>query len=192
MRGIEWETTSDTNGGLDITSLTAGDWLEYSINIPATDMYTISYRVTGSGDGQIAFLQNGDPIDTVNIPGTGGEQVWQTVKTALNLTEGNQTIRLLVLAGEWSMNWWSIEEYIPTLINKENINKEIVFPNPANETLLINTETGSQIKLFNALGVLIEDFTASNNHIQLDITDLPEGYYLIKVNNKVHKITIVR
>ena len=192
MQGIEWETTSDTSGGIDITSLTAGDWLEYSINIPATDPYAISYRIAGPGDGQIALLQNGESIDTVNIPGTGGEQVWQTVNTVLNLTEGIQTIRLLVLAGEWSINWWSVEEYIPTLINKENINKEIVFPNPVNETLHIKAEAGSQIKLYNTLGVLIKDFTIINNPAQVDVSDLPEGYYLIKVNNTVHKITIIR
>ena len=192
MKGTQWEITSDTSGGLDITSLTAGDWIEYSIHIPATDLYTVSYRIAGISDGQIALLQNSESIDTVNIPGTGGEQVWKTVNTILNLTAGIQKIRLLVLAGEWNMNWWRVEKYVPTLNNQENIDKEIVFPNPANETLHIQTDKDSKIKLYNAFGVLIKEETILNNPAQIDISDLPEGYYLIKVNNTVHKISIIR
>ncbi len=192
MQGIQSIPTSDTSGGSDITSASAGDWLEYSINIPSSGQYTISYRVAGLGDGQIAFLQNGEFIDTLDIPGMGGEQVWQTVNTVLNLTEGSQTIRLLILAGNWSMNWWSVEEYIPTILNQVSTKKELIYPNPVTGILHINAEEGSHIKLFDSSGRRIKEFILLSSPVHLDLSDLPVGIYMLKIDEEVHKITIIR
>jgi len=49
--GIQTETTSDAGGGQNVGYIDNGDWLTYSVNVPATGSYKISYRVAAQAGG---------------------------------------------------------------------------------------------------------------------------------------------
>ncbi len=74
-----------------------------------------------------------------------------------------------------------------------------VYPNPANKLINIsingNERSGFQIELYNYQGQSVHHQTTSNsNFFQLDIASIPEGIYLLKINDgktaKVFKIVI--
>jgi len=109
MSGIQTETTSDTGGGLDVGWVDTGDWIEFSVNVPASGNYTINYRVASPNNGgKIEFKENGVYRAEASIPNTGGWQTWVVVKATVYLNSGTRTIRLTANSGGWNINWWSV------------------------------------------------------------------------------------
>ena len=106
MSGVQVETTSDIDGGQNVGWIDAGDWLEYEINVPASGTYYINYRVASeTAGGSITIAQNGTNLETTSFSATGGWQDWETVSTTVNLSAGDQTIRLTADASGWNINW---------------------------------------------------------------------------------------
>ena len=69
---------------------------------------------------------------------------------------------------------------------EENKLEVILFPNPAESTLRINTnEIVSEVQIFSVQGSLIEGkiFTPTNQ-IELDVSDLSPGIYILKVSSE--------
>jgi hypothetical protein len=191
MSGIDIETTTDAGGGQDVGWIDAGDWMEYQINVPGSRKYTISYRVAGMSAGQVTFAQNGVNLSTTDFPSTGGWQTWTTVKTTVNLAKGIKTIRLTANANNWNINWWSVEEYHATGIEQTTADEIAVFPNPASGNLNINAEEGSTVILYNSLGVLVKEGTIENGRVQMDVSSLTKGIYVVKVN-KGNKVAVTK
>jgi len=59
-----------------------------------------------------------------------------------------------------------------------------VFPNPATNKLNITLSGKSEIKIFNFEGLLMKSFVANNGKINLDISTLLNGIYLIEVKTE--------
>jgi hypothetical protein len=45
MNGIQTENSVVASGGVDVGYIDVGDWLEYSVKVPTSGTYTITYRV---------------------------------------------------------------------------------------------------------------------------------------------------
>ncbi|HEV8292336.1 MAG TPA: carbohydrate-binding protein, partial [Tepidisphaeraceae bacterium] len=84
-------------GGYDVAYATAGEWLEYTINVPsdgnyALDIATASYAFAGTFHIDVDGLAALGPI---TVPATGGWQKWQVLHAAgLKLTAGTHVMRL--------------------------------------------------------------------------------------------------
>ncbi|HEV8605996.1 MAG TPA: PA14 domain-containing protein [Tepidisphaeraceae bacterium] len=84
-------------GGFDVAYATAGEWLEYTINVPtdgnyALDIATASYAAGGTFHLDVDGLPALGPI---TVPATGGWQRWQVLHAAgLKLTAGVHVLRL--------------------------------------------------------------------------------------------------
>jgi endoglucanase len=110
--GIQTENTSDAGGGQNVGYIDNGDWLTYSVNVPATGTYKISYRVAASaGGGQFQLEKaGGSPVyGNVNVPATGGWQAWQTVSHNVVLPAGEQLIAIAAVTGGFNINWLKVE-----------------------------------------------------------------------------------
>lgn len=66
-----------------------------------------------------------------------------------------------------------------------------VFPNPAGATLqignLAETGVGTNVEVYNSIGVLVKSTTVDNHSgkaASLNISDLPEGYYFLKLKHE--------
>ena len=113
MQGVGLETTTDTDGGQNVNQIDTGDWMDYSVNVPYTGVYSFRFRVAnGYGDGSTVELRlaDGTVVSTVSIPRTGGIQNWQTTGATAHLPAGTQTLRLYVVKGDWSLNWFEVAE----------------------------------------------------------------------------------
>jgi non-lysosomal glucosylceramidase len=105
MFGIQTETCGE--GGLNLGYIEAGDWMEYNVIVQSTASYRVDYRVASTGTtGIVAFQIGGSTLASTSIPNTGGWQTWSTVSATVNLTAGNQTIRLYATGGGWNINWF--------------------------------------------------------------------------------------
>ncbi len=109
--GINTETTTDEGFGENVTDIALGDWMEYEIDVPHSGTYVIDYRLASeSVDGEFSLSIGLDNIENVSFSATGGDQVWETVRSATSvyLSEGSHTIRITANTDGWKMNWFDI------------------------------------------------------------------------------------
>ena len=110
--GIQTESTSDAGGGQNVGYIDSSDWMTYSINLPATGTYKVSYRVAASaGGGQFKLEKaGGSPVyGSVNVPATGGWQNWQTISHNVVLPAGEQLLAISAITGGFNVNWLKVE-----------------------------------------------------------------------------------
>ncbi|MBN2487154.1 MAG: carbohydrate-binding protein [Bacteroidales bacterium] len=111
MSGIQTENTSDAGGGQNVGWIDAGDWMAYSVNVPSSGSYIVSYRIASASGGGGLRLENyggGATYGTISLPSTGGWQTWTTVTQTVNLTAGQQTLAIVATSGGWNINYFSI------------------------------------------------------------------------------------
>ncbi|MEL1244768.1 carbohydrate-binding protein [Flavobacterium sp. DGU11] len=107
--GLQFENSSDTGGGQNISYTDAGDYLDYLVNINQAGNYRIEYRrsslnQTGGIKLQLINATTQD-IQTVSLAPTGGWQTWQTTATDAILPAGRYYLRLLVTVPGFNLNW---------------------------------------------------------------------------------------
>ncbi|HSO85697.1 MAG TPA: glycoside hydrolase family 9 protein [Draconibacterium sp.] len=136
MKGITTQTTTDTDGGLNVTAIDAADFIDYSLNIQQAGTYLIEYRVaSNSGGGKLELRKISQAVlSSIVVDATGGTQKWATIADTINLTAGKQTLRIYCVAAGWNINWINFEYLNPTAVNDLSTNKEgislMVLPNP--------------------------------------------------------------
>lgn len=106
---VDIENCTDVGGGYNIGWTTAGEWLEYSVEVQKPGTYNIDLRVACNGDGRrVAVSMDGVSIATdIPIPNTGGWQTWSTVTLKeIRLNAGKQILRLTIGATDYvNMNY---------------------------------------------------------------------------------------
>ena len=112
MSGIQTEATSDTGGGQNVGYIDTGDWMTYSVDVPAAGSYKASYRVASpnsSGNIQLEQAGGGAAFGNINVSYTGGWQSWNTISHNVNLAAGKQNIAIVAKAGGFNLNWFKLE-----------------------------------------------------------------------------------
>ena len=78
-----------------------GEWLEYTVDVAATDEYRLDFRVATPKDGRLlrVDLDGVDVSGLIHVPNTGGWQAWQTFSAAANLSAGQHVLRVTFVVG---------------------------------------------------------------------------------------------
>lgn len=96
--GVDVETTDDAGNGYNVGWTRAGEWLEYTVNVPSAGYYTVEARVASSGAGGTFHIEFGgvDKTGPLAVPDTGGWNNWITLppKTGVFLNAGQQVMRI--------------------------------------------------------------------------------------------------
>ncbi|MGB7196591.1 MAG: carbohydrate-binding protein [Collimonas pratensis] len=118
--GVGIEASSDSGAGYDVGWTTAGEWLNYSVNVAAAGSYPLQVRVASLGQGG-KFHINVDGVaatSQLTIPDTQGWQNWQTLSSSINLTAGQHVIQLYMDSAGSSgavgnFNWLAVGSAAP-------------------------------------------------------------------------------
>jgi beta-glucanase (GH16 family) len=109
--GVDIEATTDTGGGHDIGWTASGQWFRYTVHVATAGTYTVGFRVAAPSAVTDAFHMSdasGDNLTgSINVPATGGYQVWATVTATVTLPAGQQFLTIDQDAGGWNLNWFS-------------------------------------------------------------------------------------
>lgn len=107
MSGVQIQSTTDAGGGSNVGAISAGDWMDYRINVATAGSYFLNLRVATSGNNQQFQVRNsaGTVLAVVNVPRTGGNQTYTIAGAVVTLPAGVQTLRFYSLTGDWSINW---------------------------------------------------------------------------------------
>lgn len=105
--GRRWrpeQTPLSDEGGIEL--LVTDEWLTYDIEAATTDCYALTFSVAaadGFGGGELGIVVDGDPRFRFSFDATGGWDTWNEIQTALELTDGQHTLQLVVLEGGWKL-----------------------------------------------------------------------------------------
>ena len=94
---IEW--TNDGGSGYDVGWISAGEWLNYSVDVASAGNYDLEVRVASAGAGGTFHIEvNGvDKTGPMTVPNTGGWQTWTTIRCpAVALSAGPQVWRVVM------------------------------------------------------------------------------------------------
>jgi hypothetical protein len=112
MSGVSTEDCSDTGGGKDVYGIDTDDWINYVVNIPTSGNYTISYRVSNTGQGacMIELREGSTRLANTAIP--ANKIGWITLETKnIYLTAGQHTITLYAKKGNgFKLHWLKLTQ----------------------------------------------------------------------------------
>lgn len=95
--------------GYDVGWTASGEWLDYTITVPATGLYTLYLRVARGveSDGAVHIEVNGQNVTgTVMVPGTGGWKIWEDVAVpSISLTAGEASIKYVLESDDVNLNF---------------------------------------------------------------------------------------
>ena len=198
MLGVQTEACTDTDGGLNVGYIDAGDWMAYSnVTIPTTGAYKIEYRVASqNGGGSLSLDLNAGStvLGGVSIPSTGGWQNWTTVSHTVNINAGTYALGIYAPAGGWNLNWIRITPVassIAAVANQPAVSAAKietadpalrVYPNPVASTLTLQSNedlSGTTISVHDKLGNHVMSNVLTGNSV--DVSALPPDTYIIRI-----------
>lgn len=97
--GVDLESTA--GGGFNVGWTAPGEWLNYTVQVPAAGSYVASLRVASPGGGalHVGFNAASSVWAAVNVPATGGWQQWTTIQVPVTLGAGTQQLTVLFDTG---------------------------------------------------------------------------------------------
>jgi hypothetical protein len=100
-----------------ITSIAAGEWLEYGVTVTRNDDYIIEFDVASAVETARMRAQFGSgATPQITIPNTGGPQNWTTVVVPVALSAGDQIMRLVFDGGGFSLRGIRVQRQPKTLL----------------------------------------------------------------------------
>tara|TARA_S200000501_G_scaffold290554_1_gene275588 strand:- start:6603 stop:9296 length:2694 start_codon:yes stop_codon:yes gene_type:complete len=102
------DTGSDSGEGITVGWITAGEWLEYSVDVQNPGTYSIAIRYSSgnpNGGGPMYFELDGKSIsNSISFPTTGDWDEWATkTVTDIPITGGEQILRIAINNGEFNL-----------------------------------------------------------------------------------------
>lgn len=122
--GVDIQVASD--GGFNVGWICPGEWIEYTVDVQTTGMYTLEARVASLATGG-SFRIERDGVDltgAISVPPTGGWQNWQSVIGGLNLEQGEQVLRFVNLSTdpqEFNLNSFTFDLQTPNGCNAADL-----------------------------------------------------------------------
>jgi hypothetical protein len=90
-RATDVDLQPATVGGYNIAWTTAGEWVNYSVNVKESRSYTLKLKIASATGGSMQMTL-GTASKTVSIPNTGGNQKWVTLNIPMTLSAGKQIL----------------------------------------------------------------------------------------------------
>lgn len=98
------DVSNNVSGGFHLTSVQAGEWYNYNVNVRRKGSYTLGLRYSATEKNTQIKLscENADLIGAITLPDTKGE--WTThIVEGLQLPVGYKTLKLEILQGEFEL-----------------------------------------------------------------------------------------
>ena len=87
-------------------------WGEYDIYATKSGTFNIEFRVASANNGNGITVQiDGTTVQTIAVPNTGNNNVFNTISTTLNIDEGSHKMRILSSSSEFYLNWINFPQY---------------------------------------------------------------------------------
>lgn len=192
---VDIEECTDNGAGFNLGYTTAGEWLEYTVDVQAAGTYDIDLRVATDGDDRTISLSFDEQIvaSEVAIPNTGGWQAWETVTIEdVELSSGEQVMRLSIGDVDYvNINFVEVRGIVTG--NNELVSHGLnVYPNPSKKEFEIKLIGEFEYEVIDLQGGVIVSGAAVDKAI-IGRT-LNTGTYVLKIiaSKDVIRIKIIK
>lgn len=188
------ETTLRDGEGVDIVQIgtgseyaigytTAGEWLEYTVNVENEAVYTLTARVASGSENSSFRLFIGDQAitDTVKVPAGADWDTYSNVEIkTTKLTKGTHVIKLAITGSYVNIDWLELND------GTIGIGKSLDF----------NTSDVKSYRIYNFKGAYVGTFKASDLTSlkkQMEKSDIKAGAYMVRsLDGHTNKIIEVK
>jgi len=206
MLGLGIEDCTDIGGGSNIGYTNSGDYADYKIYVGDEEFFLNQRIASLYGSAKIEYhIIDENSVDTkltdVTIPSTGGWQTWKTISNYVIIPKGAYTLRMLVISGEFNLNWFQFEIAQSSDDDSQLLSESFAYPNPVlDNKLQIATGTNENstipVTIYSITGQLLSstDCNLQNGNTELDIRSIPKGMAILRFNteSKTHYIKIIK
>lgn len=187
---VDIENCIDGGVGYDIGYTAAGEWLNYTVDVAATQNYDLEIRYATTETGTLVKLTlNNDPIATnIGLPNTGS---WKTYKSVfvnnIPLTAGlNKILRFEMVNNGPNLNYYTFTKSPITSLTKDSPKVKLnLFPNPTTAGFTVTGIEEGTIQILNIEGNVIKEYHIASDQNSLEIDEnLNQGVYFVKYIGK--------
>jgi len=176
---------SREDGGFQVTNITAGEWLEYTINIAEAGDYVIDTWVSSvEGGGKFSYLIGKIGVASITVPKTQDIQTLVKTTTTRSLNAGEQIMRLkLNSIPTFAIDRIEISKPNISVNELKNGNSCSVYsPIQGIVTVELKDETPADILIYNTMGQ--KELNSRLKQGLNEIGNLTSGVYFYKVINE--------
>lgn len=188
--GFQTETCSDAGGGSDLGYASSGDYADYDVYVSNKGTYEFNYRVASLYSGKFELRQVKDgkvsTLHSINVPVTGGWQVWKTLSSEATLEQGKNTLRYYAVSGEFNLNWISASALTSINTFASGNDLDVVYRKKDNSLLIRlnkNSDTQYNFSCYDLNGRQLFhqplDFNGNTN-ITIQNSPLKKGIYIVR------------
>jgi hypothetical protein len=193
MKGVSVDADPAGTGYKAVGLNAAGCFLEYILRVPATGIYTITYRVagaTGAGSGALLFQLNGQPLAATPLPAPDSPRSYSEVSTKVTLQAGIQSVKLATQNGGMALDWWkatygdhagSIFDGRPDAAGPNGIR---IFSSPSNPEIRFDfgNHRVKDAAVLDLSGAIIRRHQADTHGFwAMDATAMADGVYVLSI-----------
>jgi endoglucanase Acf2 len=187
------DAVSNNQEGATVGWITAGEWLEYSVDVQTSGKYNLEIRyASGNPNGGGPFYLEIDGVkisSDIFVPTSNDWGNWATtLVTDITLTEGKHILRLVIESGEFNLGKMDFEyafplDYVPPIANAgENVVVIIPGTRAILDGALSNDPEGEAItylweQIYGPSSISFNDTAL----VSPSISNLEEGIYKIKL-----------
>jgi arabinoxylan arabinofuranohydrolase len=187
--GVDVEMNSPGNYNIGWTN--GGEWLEYTVNVTETALYTIkTIAASPNSKSSVRFKLDGHDItSSVMIPNSGGWQTYKTTSTTqVSLDAGIHILQLFEETGGFNLDKIIFEKEVVASIpemQQRTVNR--IHPNPTTTEVTVEFSEHDpfvfQFVIFDMKGQMIETFHNRTHarKILLDVSRINSGCYILKL-----------
>lgn len=156
---VDIEECSDDGGGYNLGWVTAGEWVEYTVNVQNPGIYNMEIIAAAENANTISITSNGDElVKSVSIPSTGGWQIWQAVKVKdVKLKEGIQILRFTIGSDYVNLNYFFFEPAFLAIQAKNQIQNNVgpqkrLFYDKEKQSIFVRIEENGKTRFIDVKG----------------------------------------
>ena len=153
------EDCTDEGAGYNLGWATAGEWVEYTVDVKNPGTYNLVIRAASENANTISITSDGEElVKGIAIPTTGGWQQWQdvTVKDVV-LKQGIQVLRFIIGTDYVNLNYI---DFVPISLaiqaNNQILNNTSpqtrLFYNQEKQSVFIRIENNGKVEFFDMKG----------------------------------------
>lgn len=181
------------NGGFGVGYITAGEWLEYTVDVALTADYTIDLLVAadaGFGGSFKLYLDDNEIVGTTNSETTGAWDVWENVTVSnVGLTKGEHILKFEAIVGDFNLDKMTFKEEPILSVFDEEINSFFsVYPNPSEKQVLIKAPSNIESGVLRIVAVdgrvIVEETIVDEQQWEIDVSLFPKGTYTCVIQSE--------
>jgi hypothetical protein len=106
--GVDIASVAGAGNGHVVTSMYGSEWLEYTVQVPQSGLYTFNFRHSGPASSIRVEVNGVDATGTISLPGSVSSIYQTTSKTGVSLAAGTAVFRVYVVTGSpyLSVDWF--------------------------------------------------------------------------------------